>query len=158
MPSEESQSLEPALERAKTTLKTALSEACRADLDRADTGELIHVEEVLAIANEAAKEAISVRRRLHTETPAPAETSSREIEDQRGVRWLVFAVHPSNRSRRAAVNDRFRSGWLSFDCGVETRRLAPIPDNWTELSDGDLNLLCDRAEISPRRRRNDLAD
>ena len=122
MQSEGSQSLKPELERAKSTLKTALGEACRADLEHADTGELIHIEEVLAIANEAAKEAISVRRRIRTEVNASTETSSREIEDPRGVRWLVFAVHPSNRSRRAAVNDRFRSGWLSFDCGTETRR------------------------------------
>jgi hypothetical protein len=55
MSSDEARALEPTLERAKTTLKTALEKACSTDLDRADTGELIRIEEVLAIANEAAK-------------------------------------------------------------------------------------------------------
>src|SRR4051812_18018005 len=132
---EESQ-LQPTIERAKTTLRSALHEACRANLDRADTGELIRIEEVLAIANEAAKEVISVRRRLSSrkqaaevpketeseERSAPGVPASREVRDTAGIVWRVFAVYPSNRSGRPAVRDRFRDGWLSFDCEVETRR------------------------------------
>src|SRR6185312_7684326 len=63
--------LKPALERATTTLRTALDEACRTNFERANTGELIRVEEVLAIANEAAKEVISVRQRLRGERRRP---------------------------------------------------------------------------------------
>lgn len=168
MQTEDSETLRPTLERAKRTLRSALGEACKADLERADTGELIRIEEVLAIANEAAKEAISVRRRLRSrpgrpaatptadESPASAEqsaTSSREIEDSRGVRWVVFAVHPSTRAGRPVVSDHFRDGWLSFDCGAETRRLAPIRSEWSTFSDEQLRELCDQAEASPRRTR-----
>lgn len=145
----EPEPLEPTLERAKRTLRSALSEACRADLEHANTGELIHIEEVLAIANEAAKEAVSVRRRLGVERERSA---AREVEDADGVRWVVFAVYPSTRSGRPAVSDRFRNGWLSFDSGTETRRLVPVPPDWTALSDQALCELCERAEVSPRRR------
>ena len=47
----ESEGLRPKLERAQDTLRTALDSACNADLNDADTGELIRLEEVLAIAN-----------------------------------------------------------------------------------------------------------
>ena len=159
--------LGPKLRRAKQTLRSALDEACRADLERADTGELIRIEEVLAIANEAAKEAVSVRRRLSAEHGAMAATveheaagadaqhehssSAREIVDERGVRWAVFAVIPSSTDSRPTVRERFRGGWLSFDCGDETRRLVPIPDGWQQLSDLELRTLWLQAEVSPRR-------
>ena len=45
-------------------LGEALKEACSMDPSKANTGELIQIEELLAIANESAKKAISVRRRL----------------------------------------------------------------------------------------------
>lgn len=152
MPSRDSQSLGPTLERAKDTLKSALGEACRADIDRADTGELIRVEEVLAIANEAAKEAVTVRRRLGSERqgPDPVEGPTLpgcpEIEDESGVRWSVFEVHPAVAIGRPSVRERFRDGWLSFDSGMETRRLAPIPQNWRALTAGELLDLLKGAE------------
>src|SRR5689334_2877227 len=113
--------LQPTLERAESRLKSALEEACQTDVERVDTGELIRVEEVLAIANEAAKEAVSVRRRMRGQkrgasprTSAPAASGAsiqeaaessrlsisgeqnrmREVSDDDSVRWLVFAVHP----------------------------------------------------------------
>ena len=115
--------LQPTLERAKSTLKSALEEACETDVERVNTGELIRVEEVLAIANEAAKEAVSVRRRLRgqkrgasrrTSAPAAAQPSVRDANDPSGVsipadqsrmrevsdddhvRWTVFAVYPDS--------------------------------------------------------------
>lgn len=153
--------LKPALERATTTLRTALDEACRTNFERANTGELIRVEEVLAIANEAAKEVISVRQRLRGERRRPSSDSapassagapwSREVVDADGRQWRVFAVHPS--IGRAVIRDEYADGWLSFDAGDETRRLAPIPERWHELPDVDLVALCARADVSPRRRR-----
>jgi len=100
MTDHDAQPLEPSLERAKTELRTALDEACSADIEGADTGELIRVEEVLAIANEAAKAAVSVRRRLSRDrsaggrTSSPISSTSRELLDGDGVRWSVFEVHP----------------------------------------------------------------
>jgi len=152
-----SEELGPTLDRAKKTLRNALDEACSADVDEADTGELIRIEEVLAIANEAAKEAVSVRRRLKkTEAAAPPsaeQPASREIEDAHGVLWTVFAVYPSARSGRPAVHERYRQGWLTFNSSDETRRIAPIPSGWRELSDEQLLALSARAECSPLRRR-----
>src|SRR5690242_18835132 len=92
--------LRPKLERAKETLRSALEEACRADVENVDTGELIRIEEVLAIGNDAAKEAISLRRRLKTKGDADVRSGSepegtREIVDDRGVQWTIFAVHPT---------------------------------------------------------------
>ena len=154
MSPDEARALEPTLERAKTTLKTALEKACNTDLDRADTGELIRIEEVLAIANEAAKEAGSVRRRLRSTAHEIAPSGTRDVEDARGIRWAVFAVHPSAASGgRAPLREHFRDGWLAFDAGDETRRIAPIPTDWRALSDADLLALCERAEPAPRRPR-----
>lgn len=159
MRSSDAEPLRPTLEHAKATLKAALGEACRANIDRADTGELIRVEEVLAIANEAAKEAVSVRRRLGSErtdrvgTPAGARPASREIADENGVRWAAFEVHPSSAGDRPTVRERFRGGWLSFDSGIETRRFAPIPEGWQSASDEQILEFLNNAERAPRRSR-----
>ncbi|HEX4684852.1 MAG TPA: hypothetical protein VH277_19190 [Gemmatimonadaceae bacterium] len=179
-----SDELRPTLERAKSQLKNALVEACLADIDRADTGELIRVEEVIAIANEAAKEAISVRRRLRSDRasrerdgsglPAGDQSAAeptdadpalgydarnptlREIDDARGVRWAVFAVYPTTSSDQPAVREGFRAGWLAFDSGRETRRLAPIPSGWRVASDSEILTYLDRAEIGTRRAGNSV--
>jgi hypothetical protein len=149
--------LEPTLARAKATLKSALGEACRANIDRADTGELIRVEEVLAIANEAAKEAVSVRRRLKRDRASSAQprdaapVGSRELHDQHGMRWAVFEVHPSASIDRPSVRERFRDGWLAFDSGLETRRVAPIPPAWRDQPDDGLLKLLETAEHVARR-------
>src|ERR1043166_1950646 len=162
MATEEHEALRPKLERAQETLQLALDQACNADLEDADTGELIRLEEVLAIANEAAKEAVSVRRRLgkiDDDTPrdggAPDPVAPpRGFDDGRGVRWIGFAVHPSSATmERAGLRAPFQKGWLAFDCGMETRRLAPIPDSWQQASDAELAILCGRAEVAPRRAR-----
>jgi hypothetical protein len=146
----------PRLDQAKDRLKDALDDACRADVDDADTGEFIRVEEVLAIANDAAKEVISEKRRLRT---APGgeigdrgrPPMSREVKDAQGVRWTVFAVRPSA-GHGAPLREPFQSGWLAFDTGHETRRLAPIPDAWEQMSDRELLALCSKAVVARRRR------
>lgn len=155
--------LRPELDRATAKLRSALDDVCHTNVERANTGELIRVEEVLAIANAAAKEMISVRRRLNGDrrqssadesptAPAIAQApSSREVIDAGGRQWRVFAVHPT--SGRAVIRDAYAEGWLSFDAGDETRRLAPIPSAWFELADSELLTLLAGADVSPRRRR-----
>jgi len=54
-------SLEPKLEIAQRALDTALQEACGVDVRKANTGEMIRIEETLEIATNAAKEVVSVR-------------------------------------------------------------------------------------------------
>ena len=163
MPEKEPEVLRPQLDRAERSLKRALDEVCNAEVTEVDTGELIRIEEVLAIANEAAKEAVSVRRRLRQSAPAqradeqpPQEESGpgahREFDDQRGVRWMVFAVYPSStRVARAGLRAPYQEGWLAFDSGVETRRLAPIPADWLHLQDSELEAACAQAELAPKR-------
>jgi hypothetical protein len=126
---------------------------------------------MLALADEAAKEAISIRRRLrrekdHASTTAAArqrtptlpvaDASSpgthRIFADARGVRWDACAIHPSaSATARVRLPEPYRSGWISFDSALEKRRLSPIPDGWESLPDDALRALCDRAEIVPRR-------
>ena len=160
MPEKEPDVLRPQLVRAERSLKRALDEVCHTDVAVANTGELIRLEEVLAIANEAAKEAVSVRRKLRQPDPVKYTDrgddsglgAHREFDDSRGVRWIVFAVYPSSaRVARAGLRPQFQEGWLAFDSGVETRRLAPIPSDWLDLSDDALGEACQRAEVAPKR-------
>jgi hypothetical protein len=152
--SRNSAELRPQLHEAQSTLGEALKEACAMDPSKANTGELIHIEELLAIANESAKKAISVRRRLkrdpaHREAePVRSHSEAREFVDGAQVKWVAIAVRPSSSASLAAP---YQSGWLSFDSGKETRRLAPIPENWTESSEEDLCRLCQMAKVAPRR-------
>jgi hypothetical protein len=56
-------SLEPKLEFAQKALDVALEQACGVDVRKANTGEMIRIEETLQIATNAAKEVVSVRLR-----------------------------------------------------------------------------------------------
>lgn len=57
--------LQPQLARLEDKLEASLDEVCaETNIRNVDTGELIKIEETLAIAAEAAKEAVSLRRRL----------------------------------------------------------------------------------------------
>ncbi len=133
---------EPNLERAQATLEVALREACAADVRGANTGEMIRIDEMLAIAGQAAKEVISVRRRVHLDRRGDDRSHHREFDGRDGVRWKAFAVYPSRATdTRVRLPGSFQDGWLSFDCGRETRRHSPIPDNWHELSDDALRSL-----------------
>ncbi|MEX2154249.1 MAG: hypothetical protein WD825_12995 [Gemmatimonadaceae bacterium] len=133
----------------------------------ANTGELIGVEEKLAIAAEAAKAAISVRLKRRKKRKAAAKesaeparkpsalvdvlTAKRVFEDVHGREWRVFAVHPSSATvERAALPESYIRGWLSFESGDEKRRIAPIPEGWEHLSIEDLRTLCQRAQRAQR--------
>jgi hypothetical protein len=159
--SQEATELRPQLREAQETLGEALKEACAMDPAKANTGELIHIEELLAIANDSAKKAISVRRRLKKDGKARSESGksrgsgesqSREFDDAAGVKWVAIAIRPT---KAKSLSGPFQAGWLSFDSGNETRRLAPIPDGWASLQDDDLRALCKQATIASRRIRGD---
>ena len=58
----------PELQRVQRQLDENIAQVCAAErVEKLDTGELIRVEESLAIAAEAAKEAVSLRRKLRAE-------------------------------------------------------------------------------------------
>jgi hypothetical protein len=173
MESEQSAFSRSQLHAAQETLKETLEEACKTRVYGANTGELIRLEEMLAIADEAAKEAISIRRRRRRETdqprpglgaahqgtatlPTSSETAApgahRLFDDARGVRWDAFAIYPSTMTAaRVRLPEPYQGGWLSFDSPDEKRRLSPIPDGWQSLPDDALRVLCGKAEIVPRR-------
>jgi hypothetical protein len=70
---------------------------------------------------------------------------SRQFTDDSGMEWEVYCV---GASETGAGNVRFlpkefRSGWLAFQSASEKRRLAPVPPDWTSLSDAGLALLLD---------------
>ena len=154
----ENELLQPQLDLAQKTLQKALAEACGIDLRDVDTGELIRIEETLATASKAAKDAVSVRLKLRERRKAsrPADdaprVTQRIFEDIRGKRWRVYAVYPSHASpERVALPEPFRDGWLSFEAADETRRVAPVPIGWEELPVDDLRQLCYKAPSTPKR-------
>lgn len=99
----------------------------------------------------------------------------REFDDDAGVTWTVWEVHPTlterrrladrralvreSPVRRVAVQERptlpfqMRHGWLAFRSQYERRRLLPVPHGWEELEDTELRELLNRSRNSgvPRR-------
>jgi hypothetical protein len=71
--------LHPDLREAAETLEQALAEACEVpSAQSADTGELIRIEEMLALASEAARRAISIRRKARHEAGTAVSADTRE--------------------------------------------------------------------------------
>jgi hypothetical protein len=168
MEPEQNGSPSPELLEAQETLKEMLEEACAAEIHNADTGQLVRIQKVLALADEAAREVISIRRKRPgggrpARTPvapperevAGPETSRLEthrvFDDVRGVRWDTCAIHPSAPVGRVQLPEPYRSGWLFFDSAGEKRRLSPIPEDWHSATDDMLRAMCERAEVVPER-------
>jgi hypothetical protein len=75
--------------------------------------------------------------------------ASREFIDSAGEHWLVWDTRPTT---RAWLDPSFETGWLTFGCGSQLRRLAPTPDGWETLPDRELERLCRSATPVERRR------
>ena len=170
--SPEPEHLKPALERVQTELDARLAEACTEHAADESTGELIRLEELLTDAAQAAKEAISIRRRLGVErergttaglVDAGSEESAggvRDFVDATGRAWHVWEVPPeqlSARSRPGAYAGEYEAGWLAFESvdGAERRRLPNYPRSWRELGAEGIEALCRDARLVTRRRRRD---
>ena len=98
--------------------------------------------------------------------------SHRAYTDSLGRHWDVWSVQPEYAERRRTtpgaaspgvlyelrVNNGFRvplgrtwvSGWLVFETKGEKRRLAPVPPNWTQLTDAELDRLREQAILAAR--------
>ena len=64
--------LQQQLSKTEGRLETTLEEVCEElSISEAETSELIRIEEALAYANEVAKQAISLRRRIDAEEETP---------------------------------------------------------------------------------------
>ena len=60
------------LAKVEGSLETTLEEVCEEiSISEAETAELIRIEEALAYANEVAKQAVSLRRRIDIQEDAP---------------------------------------------------------------------------------------
>ena len=166
--SPEPEHLKPALERAQTELDARLAEACTEHAADESTGELIKLEELLTDAAQAAKEAISIRRRLGIERERRSETARadeakqgvdegvRDFVDRDGRSWQLWEVPPEQLSTRrpGAYAGDYESGWLAFESSDgERRRLPHYPRNWRELDGQAIEALCRDARPVTRRRR-----
>jgi len=68
----------------------------------------------------------------------------RTFTDDEGRLWKVWATVPGH---RALVAEDFRSGWLTFEHGMERRRFAPAPLTWERMSDAALALALRAADV-----------
>jgi hypothetical protein len=57
------------------------------------------------------------------------------------------------RQTRVVVPDQLQKGWLAFQSGRERRRLAPIPNDWDEMTARELLDLLHHADRRIRGRR-----
>lgn len=102
----------------------------------------------------------------------------RTFVDRRNTYWQVWDVRPERIERRSMERrqespgewkgperrrgDRRRleqkrivldnglgSGWLVFESKSEKRRLTPIPRDWETLTESQLRLLCEKAQVVP---------
>jgi hypothetical protein len=79
----------------------------------------------------------------------------REFRDGRGVEWTVWVTTPDAihvGTMRGHVLGEYQDGWLTFECAVERKRLAPFPKDWDVLSDAELEHWCEQAK-APRARK-----
>jgi hypothetical protein len=176
LPSEPDQ-LRPALRRAQSELDARLAEACDDHVADESTGQLMRLEELLTDAAQAAKETISIRRRLGADrlresspaeqTPPEAATEQPAGEQADGIRdfldadgrlWHVWEVPPeqlSARARPGTYAGEYEGGWLAFESqdNAERRRLPGYPREWRELTNDRIEGLCRDAQLVKRRTR-----
>lgn len=80
-----------------------------------------------------------------------AQHAERRALDRR-VQQLPLAVEDRRvAERRAVVSPEMTQGWLAFHSPYELRRVAPIPPGWAELTDADLERLCQSGVVSNER-------
>jgi hypothetical protein len=173
----EPEQLRPALERAQTELDANLAEACDNHAADESTGKLIRLEELLTDAANAAKEAISIRRRLSADrerdaapegpptvgdasahAPQGAAEGIRDFVEANGTLWRVWEVPPEQlnaRARPGPFAGQFEGGWLAFESadGSERRRLPGYPRDWYHLANEQIEALWQDAHPVTRRRR-----
>jgi hypothetical protein len=79
----------------------------------------------------------------------------RDVVDERGTKWKVWAVMASSIHPRTAAEDflgDFSEGWLCFECGSQRRRLARYPQDWDKMADKELLRLLKTAQVVPPRK------
>jgi hypothetical protein len=85
----------------------------------------------------------------------------RQFTDEAGTRWDLFEVSSETLSagRPDFLPAAFKQGWLVFDSGLERRRLAPIPAEWSTFSATALRALLASSEpVGARRVRSRMSE
>ena len=80
----------------------------------------------------------------------------RDVIDEKGVKWRVWAVQRSAIHPKTAAEDflgDYGEGWLCFESAQERRRLARFPDDWDKMDDKELCSLLAKAAVVPTRGR-----
>jgi hypothetical protein len=78
----------------------------------------------------------------------------RDVIDEKGVKWRVWAVQRSAIHPKTAAEDflgDYGEGWLCFESANERRRLARFPDDWDKIGEKELCGLLSKAAIVPVR-------
>ena len=79
----------------------------------------------------------------------------RDIRDETGTTWKVWAVMASSIHPKTAAEDYlgdYSEGWLCFECATQRRRLARFPKDWDKLPDKELlGLLKSAQVVQPRK-------
>ena len=112
----------PELQQAQENLEVALKEACAVNVKKANTGELIHIDELLAIAGESAKQVISVRRRMRRDTGSKgsaskisgAKASSAKARTSKIIPNLAGAEWATQPPQSRTFEDAARVRWTIF--------------------------------------------
>ena len=100
---------------------------------------------------------------------------TRTFVDVLGATWQVWEVYPRlverrmMRERRVArrgseerrhtpvgrltMPRQILGGWLAFQSKHERRRVTPVPDDWEDLSDRELQAILSHSRLSSRPRR-----
>lgn len=84
--------------------------------------------------------------------PGRRDDERRKGYDRRSPDPVIRYTGPERRTtndrRQPAapfLSPHLQSGWLAFECPSEKRRLAPIPQQWEDLPDNELERLCGQA-------------
>lgn len=164
------------LERAREELARQLDVACATpvrEVTAETTGQLRRLDHALLAAARTAEDMIALKRRARAEREvAPPAVSDeradgghveriREFRDRNGCEWRAWAVIPGHASSTSGRNlGELQGGWLAFESMSDSgkRRLAKYPDDWMTLSEGELELLLERAADAPVRKRSAVQD
>ena len=74
----------------------------------------------------------------------------RDIRDETGTTWKVWAVMASSIHPKTAAEDYlgdYSEGWLCFESATQRRRLARFPQDWDKLPDKELLRLLKSAQV-----------
>lgn len=138
--SPEQDPLLPMLESAQSELEGRLEEACAHDVSRESTGELMRLEEALLDAARAAKQTVSLRRRIRTssdehEVPGAAKPRSGEAPKSASRKQ---SADVSDHDAHESMESHERVGMREFrdERGVEWRAWAvtPLPGREARLT------------------------